>query len=60
MAVNNNATTAQLAKVTGLTQGRIRTLLQELVSLDAIEKDGDYRYTTYKLKNKQPKGEQNE
>jgi ATP-dependent DNA helicase RecG len=49
MAVNNITTTTQLAKVIGLTQGRIRTLLQELVIKGYIEKDGDYRYATYKL-----------
>jgi predicted HTH transcriptional regulator len=50
MVSNVSVTTAQLAKITGLTQGRIRTILQELTVKGFVEKDGDYRYTTYKLK----------
>jgi DNA-binding IclR family transcriptional regulator len=50
MASNGSVTTAQLAKITGLTQGRVRTILQELTAKGFVEKDGDYRYTTYKLK----------
>ena len=50
MASNGSVTTAQLAKITGLTQGRVRTILQELAVKGFVEKNGDYRYTTYKLK----------
>lgn len=39
-------TSSQLAKYTGLTQGRIRTILQELVSDGVIVKAGDNRYTS--------------
>ena len=46
---NGKVTTAQLAKITGLTQGRVRTLLQELVASGLIIKDGDYRYATYEI-----------
>jgi predicted HTH transcriptional regulator len=50
MAENGNVTTSQLAKHTGLSQGRVRTILQELNADGVVVKDGDYRYTTYTLK----------
>jgi ATP-dependent DNA helicase RecG len=46
----DKVTSSQLAKHTGLTQGRIRTILQELVSDGVIVKEGDNRYTSYRLK----------
>jgi ATP-dependent DNA helicase RecG len=51
MAENGKVTASQLAKITGLTQGRIRTILQELAADGVIIKAGDYRYTNYFLKN---------
>ena len=47
---NDKVTSSQLAKFTGLTQGRIRAILQELVVDDLIIKIGDNRYTTYTIK----------
>jgi hypothetical protein len=47
---NENTTSSQLAKFTGLSQGRVRTMLQGLVADGVIVKVGDNRYTTYKLK----------
>jgi ATP-dependent DNA helicase RecG len=46
----DKVTSSQLVKYTGLTQGHIRTILQELVSDGAIIKVGDNRYTSYRLK----------
>jgi ATP-dependent DNA helicase RecG len=46
----DKVTSSQLAKYTGLTQGRIRTILQELVSGGVIVKVGNNRYTSYRLK----------
>jgi predicted HTH transcriptional regulator len=48
---NDKVTTSQLAKLTGLTQGRIRTILQELASDGFIDKIGNYRHTSYIIKN---------
>ena len=50
IANNDKVTTSQLAKLTGLTQGRIRTILQELASDGFIEKVGNYRHTSYIIK----------
>jgi ATP-dependent DNA helicase RecG len=47
---NNKATSAQLAKLTGLSQGRIRAILQALAAADLIVKVGNNRYATYELK----------
>jgi predicted HTH transcriptional regulator len=47
MAENGKTTTSQLAKFTGLTQGRIRTILQELVADGVVVKDRDFRYASY-------------
>jgi predicted HTH transcriptional regulator len=46
----DKVTSSQLAKYTGLTQGRIRTILQELVSDGVITKVGDNRHTSHRLK----------
>ncbi|MDR1051739.1 MAG: putative DNA binding domain-containing protein [Deltaproteobacteria bacterium] len=46
----DKVTSSQLAKYTGLTRGRIRTILQELVSDGVIAKVGDNRHTSYRLK----------
>jgi len=50
MATNGKVTTSQLAKTTGLTQSRIRSIMQELVADGVVVKEGDYRYTNYTLK----------
>ena len=50
MAETGKVTTSQLAKLTGLTHGRVRTILQELTADGVVLKDGDYRYTGYMLK----------
>ena len=55
MAENGRVTTSQLAKLTGLTQGRVRTILQELITGVLVIKDGDYRYTSYSLKTTESK-----
>jgi ATP-dependent DNA helicase RecG len=47
---NNNVTSAQLAKLTGLSQARIRAILQTLVTDGVITKVGNNRYATYELK----------
>ena len=50
MAENGKVTTSQLAEFIGLTQGRVRTILQELVADGVVIKVGDYRHTKYELK----------
>jgi ATP-dependent DNA helicase RecG len=50
IAENDNTTSSQLAKFTGLSQGRVRAMLQGLVVDGVIAKVGDNRYATYKLK----------
>ena len=50
IADNESATSLQLAQFTGLSQGRVRAVLKELVIDGVIEKFGDNRYTSYKLK----------
>jgi ATP-dependent DNA helicase RecG len=47
---NNKVTSSQLAKLTGLSQGRIRAILQAFVADGAIVKVGNNRYATYELK----------
>ena len=49
---NGEATSAQLAKLTGLTQGRVRAILQKLVADGIIIKVGDNRFASYRIKNK--------
>ena len=44
---NEKVTSSQLIGFTGLSQGRIRALLRELVADNEIEKIGDNRYTFY-------------
>ena len=51
MAENGKVTTSQLAKFIGVTQGRIRTILQELTADGVVVKVGDYRHAMYALKN---------
>jgi hypothetical protein len=51
IANNGKITSSQLAKLTGLTQGRVRTILQELTADGVIVKVGDNRYAGYVLKN---------
>ena len=48
---NGKVTSSQLAKLTGLTPGRVRQILQQLVADGFINKVGDYRYAAYALKN---------
>ena len=50
MAEHDKVTTAQLAEFTGLTPGRVRTILQELSTDGVIVKIGDYRHTHYEMK----------
>ncbi|MCL2814278.1 MAG: putative DNA binding domain-containing protein [Oscillospiraceae bacterium] len=50
IAENGKATTLQLTKITGLTQGRIRTILQELAADGLVVKEGDYRYASYTVR----------
>jgi len=52
VANNDEVTTSQLAKLTGLTQSRIRTILQELASEGFVEKVGNYRHASYKIGNR--------
>ena len=47
---NGKTSSSELAKVTGLTSGRIRSLLRELVNEGTIEKIGDNRFARYILK----------
>ena len=54
---NDKATSSQLAKFTGLTQGRVRTILQELSADGLIVKVGDNRYAYYAIKS--PKKDSN-
>jgi len=54
---NDKATSSQLAKITGLTQGRVRTILQELSADGLIVKIGDNRYAYYAIKS--PKKDSN-
>jgi len=49
---HNKVTSAQLAEFTGLTPGRVRTILQELTADELIIKIGNYRHTHYEMKNK--------
>lgn len=49
-AKSDKVTSSQLAKFTGLTQGSVRAILQELVADGVIVKIGDNRYASYKLK----------
>ena len=51
IAANGKTTSSQLAAITGLTQARIRSIMQELVAEDFIVKVGDNRYTSYVIKN---------
>lgn len=46
----NKITTSQLAEVSGLSPTRVRVLLQELVDEGIILKVGNYRYTSYVMK----------
>jgi ATP-dependent DNA helicase RecG len=48
---NDIVKSSQIAEITGLTQGRVRTILQELVIDGLIEKIGDNRYASYIIKN---------
>ena len=50
IASNGKATSSQLAMLTGLTQGRIRRMLNKLAADGAIAKIGDNRYASYVLK----------
>ena len=50
IADNGKATSMQLATLTGLTQGRVRAILNELAAGGMIVKVGDYRYASYVLK----------
>ena len=52
IASNPKATSSQIAQLTKLSQTRVRSILQELVADDVIEKIGNYRYASYTTKNK--------
>jgi len=43
-------TTPNICELIGLSDGRVRTLLREMVADGTIEKIGDNRYTYYVLK----------
>ncbi|MCL1821091.1 MAG: winged helix-turn-helix transcriptional regulator [Oscillospiraceae bacterium] len=47
---NGNATSTQLANYTGLSQRRVREILNELIDNDTVIKIGNYRHTNYTLK----------
>jgi predicted HTH transcriptional regulator len=51
IANNGESTSAMLAEFIGIKQGRIRKILKELAESGAIQKVGNYRYTSYGLKN---------
>ena len=48
---HQKATSSQIVQLTGLSPTRVREILHELVSNGVIEKIGNYRYTTYTIKN---------
>jgi ATP-dependent DNA helicase RecG len=48
---NKKVTSAQLVDFTGLSQRRVREILQELITDGVLVKIGNYRYTSYGLKN---------
>ena len=48
---NPKSTSLQIAQLTKLSQMRVRTILQELVADGVIEKIGNYRHTSYQVKN---------
>ena len=50
LEVNNKCKTSDLIELIGLSDGRIRTLLREMVSEGTLEKTGNNRYTLYSLK----------
>jgi ATP-dependent DNA helicase RecG len=50
IAESNKVTSAQLVKLTGLSQGHIRKILQSFVADGVIVKFGNNRYATYELK----------
>ena len=41
---------AEISQITGLSQARVRSILQKLVEEGRIEKVGDYRYAKYRIK----------
>ena len=47
---HGQAKATELIDITGLSHGRVRTLLREMVSDDTVAKIGDNRYTYYVLK----------
>ena len=49
---NGECASAVLSEITGLSQIRVRVLLQELAEDNALIKVGNYRYTTYILSDK--------
>jgi ATP-dependent DNA helicase RecG len=50
VAANGQVTTLQISKFTNLSTMRVRQILQELAADGVVIKVGNYRYTTYKLK----------
>ena len=50
IASNTKTTSSQIAKLTRLSQTRVRELLQELIADGVIEKIGNYRHTAYRVK----------
>ena len=49
---NPKTTSSQIAQLTKLSPTRTRDLLQELVTDGVIEKVGNYRYTSYIIKDR--------
>ena len=47
---SGKTTSSQIAKFTGLSQGRVRAILQELAAGGLIVKIGDNRYANYMIK----------
>ena len=48
---NGTATSSQLSEITGLSQRRVREMLNDLIANGLITKVGNYRHTSYALKN---------
>ena len=51
LSSNGTATSSQLSEITGLSQRRVREILNDLIRKGLIAKVGNYRHTSYVLKN---------
>ena len=47
---NGTATSSQLSEITGLSQRRVREILNDLIAKGLVTKVGNYRNTSYNLK----------